>query len=356
MKFKNFEEYFVDSYLDKIFEQFNEPVSIEWDKTSDTWSGIFSIEDNEYKIFIKNYSKLGNWLFKFSCNNSFDMVGDLKKAFTVLPTIKKAVTDFWNEVQPEVLFFFASDKYMSRKRFYDRFCLEFQREHDLNYYTENHKSTQFFILTQQIYDGVEFARTIQKVVAGIGINESLGYTDFFGKTVSHEDALKKKVNDMITQIYVDTARISEKDFTRYDEAIDIAKSICENNPEIYTGAQDSYEQRMRLELYAERIFWEFFDMSKACNENLSDVEGTLERCRKIPKEMKEKILPKLSSSSRYDNGRVFNLTGWNLQKKGCSLGADKNGFFCYTHRARSKSYESPEKIPQKDVEFIESTG
>ena len=41
---------------------------------------------------------------------------------------------------------------------------------------------------------------------------------------------------------------------------------------------------------------------------------------------------------------------------GCSVGKDKDGYFCYTHRARSKSYETPQKIPIKDLKFIESTG
>ena len=41
---------------------------------------------------------------------------------------------------------------------------------------------------------------------------------------------------------------------------------------------------------------------------------------------------------------------------GVSLGKDKDGFFVYTHRARSNSYESPEKIPQGRIDFIESTG
>lgn len=41
---------------------------------------------------------------------------------------------------------------------------------------------------------------------------------------------------------------------------------------------------------------------------------------------------------------------------GVSLGRDKKGYFVYTHRARSKSYESPEKIPVKDIEYIETTG
>jgi len=38
------------------------------------------------------------------------------------------------------------------------------------------------------------------------------------------------------------------------------------------------------------------------------------------------------------------------------LGADKDGFFVSTHRARSKSYLEIDKIPQKDIKFIESTG
>jgi 8-oxo-dGTP pyrophosphatase MutT (NUDIX family) len=41
---------------------------------------------------------------------------------------------------------------------------------------------------------------------------------------------------------------------------------------------------------------------------------------------------------------------------GVSLDQDDDGWFVKTHRARSDSYETPEDIPQKDVDFIESTG
>ncbi len=43
---------------------------------------------------------------------------------------------------------------------------------------------------------------------------------------------------------------------------------------------------------------------------------------------------------------------------GVSLGKEKKSgkYFVYTHRAASKSYDSPENIPQKDIDFIESTG
>jgi hypothetical protein len=43
-------------------------------------------------------------------------------------------------------------------------------------------------------------------------------------------------------------------------------------------------------------------------------------------------------------------------KYGCSLGKDDKGYFVYTHRARSKSYPTKDKIPIKDLKFIDSTG
>jgi len=41
---------------------------------------------------------------------------------------------------------------------------------------------------------------------------------------------------------------------------------------------------------------------------------------------------------------------------GVSIGRDKNGYFAMTHRARSKSYPSPGKIPVTKIKFIRSTG
>lgn len=40
----------------------------------------------------------------------------------------------------------------------------------------------------------------------------------------------------------------------------------------------------------------------------------------------------------------------------CSIGKDDKGYFAYTHRARSKSYESKKDISEKDLKFIHSTG
>ena len=40
---------------------------------------------------------------------------------------------------------------------------------------------------------------------------------------------------------------------------------------------------------------------------------------------------------------------------GVSIGKDSSGYFCYTHRSRSKSYPEINKIPLKDIKLIEPT-
>ena len=90
-----------------------------------------------------------------------------------------------------------------------------------------------------------------------------------------------------------------------------------------------------------------------------EVKGEIERSRSIPKDMKEKILQHINSGSRYNKGSVYGLKKKVIPGKsfsGVSLGADKNGFFVYTHRARSKSYGEIDKISKKSLSFIESTG
>ena len=101
-----------------------------------------------------------------------------------------------------------------------------------------------------------------------------------------------------------------------------------------------------------------FDINKdeklSIEEQETDVQGKIDRSKKLVQDMKDKITPLVTKNSKYNNGRVFDLKGFS--NNGTSLGADKDGFFCYTHRARSKSYEEPNKIPEKDINFIKSTG
>jgi hypothetical protein len=41
---------------------------------------------------------------------------------------------------------------------------------------------------------------------------------------------------------------------------------------------------------------------------------------------------------------------------GVSFKKDKSGYFCHTHRARSKSKKDPSKITKTELKFIQSTG
>jgi hypothetical protein len=79
----------------------------------------------------------------------------------------------------------------------------------------------------------------------------------------------------------------------------------------------------------------------------------------ISTEMKDKILPYINGESYYINKKVLELSIPKIKDKsfdGVSLGADNKGFFVYTNRCRSHSYESPEKIPDSKIKFVESTG
>lgn len=192
------------------------------------------------------------------------------------------------------------------------------------------------------------------------LNESLEYTDFFGKKVSHEEALQQRLRDNLSDIIATENKVSEKSFKQYDQIIENVKNVCENNKDIYLLANKFYNKNKRLEYCAEKIYDKYFKIpkEKVINEMLDqeDVKGKVERSKKLKSEIKEKILPLIvNGQTEYKNGRVFRLK-FNIQKYGCSLGADKNGFFVHTHRARSKSYPEIDKIPQKDIKFIESTG
>lgn len=106
----------------------------------------------------------------------------------------------------------------------------------------------------------------------IPMNESMGYTDFFGKNISHEEALQKRIRDLITNIITDERGISEKAFSAYDSVIDEVKNICAENPEIYEIANECYNQNKRLELAAEYVYSKYFKNNSKANESLFEEE------------------------------------------------------------------------------------
>jgi len=110
---------------------------------------------------------------------------------------------------------------------------------------------------------------------------------------------------------------------------------------------------------------------KLNKENINENESTsvktivnsINKSKKIPKELKNEIIKLVNSNSEYIMGGFIKeltkpkeLIDKCDEINGVSLGADKNGFYVYTHRARSKSSKSPEMIPIKAIKFIETTG
>lgn len=90
------------------------------------------------------------------------------------------------------------------------------------------------------------------------LNEDMGYTDFFGKKVTHEEALQKNIRDLIVHIITEERGISEKSFKLYDEVIEEVKDLCEKHPEIYQEAELFYREGKRLNYLAEKIYFEYF--------------------------------------------------------------------------------------------------
>lgn len=99
--------------------------------------------------------------------------------------------------------------------------------------------------------------------------------------------------------------------------------------------------------------------------SLTEIEEKIMNLKKLPKELKEVAVKYIKQYTHAKNGKV---TGLNLhpdlKKKiaegglpsGFDMGVDSKGYFIHTHRARSHSHETPDKITVKEIRFIDSTG
>jgi hypothetical protein len=145
-------------FVKNIMEGLSESLEIDWEKNKNIWNGFFNIEDRKYHIIIEKFSiKQEHWLFKFTANKSFELQNDLKKALTVIPTIEKAANDFITEIKPECFIFMANDKSEGRKKFYEKFAINIKDVYRYNYYTEINRDAQFYYLTLDTCDEIEFA-------------------------------------------------------------------------------------------------------------------------------------------------------------------------------------------------------
>ena len=65
---------------------------------------------------------------------------------------------------------------------------------------------------------------------------------------------------------------------------------------------------------------------------------------------------RLASKKEYLDKEERELVKELFGNVGCTFAKDKDGYYCFTHRARSESYSSLEEIPEDEVDWIESTG
>ncbi|MCK9415211.1 hypothetical protein M0Q97_00970 [Candidatus Dojkabacteria bacterium] len=178
--------------------------------------------------------------------------------------------------------------------------------------------------------------------------------EIFNQPIEIQDKIREYI-DNATEKNLDIKKVAK---TLYDKF----KLQIKNNLYNQDDKQDVPNQLMGERKHI-MTFEKFFDINNFnINEKFSDrkpgKEGLL-NSKSISKEMKDKILPYISNISYYYNKKVLDLTIPKIEGKsfnGVSLGADKNGFYVYTHRCRSHSYESPEKIPNSKIKFVESTG
>ena len=113
-----------------------------------------------------------------------------------------------------------------------------------------------------------------------------------------------------------------------------------------------------------RIVKRVIEESKS-NKDDRSIQDKIKYVRGVSNDLKDIALDHLGSRTRANKGKITGLElHSDLKKKikdknlpdGFDMGIDKDGFYIHTHRARSKSYESPEKITEKDIKFIDSTG
>ena len=152
--------------LNDLAEAFNTPIDVKWNKGKN-WVGEFEIDGGKYQVEITSHSdKEKHYLFKFTLDDKFDMINDVKKALTTIPTIKKAAIDFINEVKPNVLMFTALDKSRGRVKMYTSFCNDIKQSHGYEYMVKEMNGKKLFILLKEA-DPMELLNSIHDVLKSL---------------------------------------------------------------------------------------------------------------------------------------------------------------------------------------------
>lgn len=138
-----------------------------------------------------------------------------------------------------------------------------------------------------------------------------------------------------------------------------------NGMELATSIMRGREPKYRDIQESKIMSFEMFESKSIRGKDEVPIEVSIKHLKGIPKELKDDAPKYLKQYSKARKGKITGLNLHpNLNKKikekdlpnGFDMGIDKDGYFIHTHRARSKSYETPDKIAIRDIKFIDSTG
>lgn len=119
----------INKTTDLIAEGLNNPIPVNLNKVGSNYEGEFNIDSNSYKIIIEETSP-NCYIFKFTKDDSYELVDDVKKAFQVIPTIRKVAENFIMENKPNMFSFFITDGSRGRDKMYPSFTNDISKKYN----------------------------------------------------------------------------------------------------------------------------------------------------------------------------------------------------------------------------------
>ncbi len=101
----------------------------------------------------------------------------------------------------------------------------------------------------------------------INESENLGYTSFFGKNISHDEAFRKRIEDDVIGIITDENGISEKAFGKYGDVIDMVRN--DMTEDMCQEAQEIWKSGKRLRYVGEMMYEKYFKPNESTVEESS---------------------------------------------------------------------------------------
>lgn len=135
----------INETLKEINEGLNEPLDIPLKKVYNGYVGSFEVGENKYLITFVETSD-GCFMCDFTKDGDHNLVNDLKKAFTVIPTIEKSVTNFIKEHNPKLFVFTKIDGSIGRDKFYTKFITDITQNFGYMGHTKSTDKIKAYIL------------------------------------------------------------------------------------------------------------------------------------------------------------------------------------------------------------------